>query len=1032
MVPLSSWVYAAERPKNCELGHTTRVITDKIIERSIFHFIWQYSRRDQLVLLVVTVSLFPLLYLTLELPKRIINDAIGAANPIVNIGPFQVEQVSFLMILCVGFLLAVLAHGLLKMRINTMKGVLSERMLRRFRYQLISRAIWFPRPYFERTSQGELVSMITAETEPMGGLMGDAISQPVLQAGQMMTILFFLFLQSAWFGLAAIALIPLQAWLIPRLQKQINLLNKDRIKEVRQLAAMIGENAAGASALRRHGGWRYRLSMMTEQLGVLYQIRFRIYQKKFFMKFINNFITQLTPFLFYSIGGLLVLQGSVSLGALVAALAAYKDLSSPWKELLTYYNQTQDLSVRWQILIEKFAPADQIDEKLVLDPPDEVPHLNGDIGIDHVTVRDADGAVILDDISAILPQGGVIGIAAPAEEDRMAISELLSREMTPTTGRVTVGEADMADLHQAVIAARIGVATSRPVTFRGTFGDNVLMAVRTRPQDAATDAVALAEADRAGNSTDPFDTNWVDLGLAGLTSEAELRAWWLQLIKGMGSSSTLFQRGLDQEFDPEAHADLADRLIALRPRIRDALVEAGLRDQVFRFKPDIFNDTLPVFENLLFATPRAPITADLMESRTEFFTLLAELNLVADLVQLSRDVLEMLRGTFGRDGVDHPLFRRLGLDAGSYEAALELMDRTRGDELEKLTPRDLAQLGIVAFRIKAMDIGAAFPTEVKARIVDLRNTHGAALRAVLEDVVSPLDPDTFAVGQTVLENALFGRIYGPAVSKIEDIRRLVTDILVEEGVEDLVIELIYDVPIGLGGTNLPAVFAEPLSLSRATIKRPDILIMEQSLKSYELVTKRAVHLNLRGLMPEATIIYIDDAFEYPDVFDVFLEVKDGRLVSDEVSEGAESDNVVSADLQRKLRALQQSSLFSGLDRRQLRLLAFGARWYEAEAGETVFLKGDEPTDGAYMMIKGEAGLYLPQEGEEDRLIATVTGGQLVGELGLIRKVPRALSMVAKTDITCLRIGEEEFLAVVENDASTAFKLLQVVAGYVSN
>ena len=77
-------------------------------------------------------------------------------------------------------------------------------------------------------------------------------------------------------------------------------------------------------------------------------------------------------------------------------------------------------------------------------------------------------------------------------------------------------------------------------------------------------------------------------------------------------------------------------------------------------------------------------------------------------------------------------------------------------------------------------------------------------------------------------------------------------------------------------------------------------------------------------------------------------------------------------------------------------------------------------------------LYLPQEGEEDRLIATVTGGQLVGELGLIRKVPRALSMVAKTDITCLRIGEEEFLAVVENDASTAFKLLQVVAGYVSN
>ena len=46
--------------------------------------------------------------------------------------------------------------------------------------------------------------------------------------------------------------------------------------------------------------------------------------------------------------------------------------------------------------------------------------------------------------------------------------------------------------------------------------------------------------------------------------------------------------------------------------------------------------------------------------------------------------------------------------------------------------------------------------------------------------------------------------------------------------------------------------------------------------------------------------------------------------------------------------------------------------------------------------------------------------------------PRALSVIAETDLTCLRIGEEEFQAVVENDAAVACKLLQAVAGYVSN
>ena len=225
------------------------------MEPSIFSFIWKYSKREQLFLLFFTLFTFPFLYATLELPKRIINDAIGASESTVEIwNGFDVSQINFLLILCALYLAAVLAHGLLKMRLNTMKGVLAERLLRRFRFQLVGRMMRFPNAYFRSTSQGELVSMVTSEAEPMGGLMGDAVAQPVFQAGQMLIIVIFLFAQSVWFGLAGIALIPLQAWLIPMLQRQINQLNKKRIVQVRAFAAEIGETAAGITDLRTNGG----------------------------------------------------------------------------------------------------------------------------------------------------------------------------------------------------------------------------------------------------------------------------------------------------------------------------------------------------------------------------------------------------------------------------------------------------------------------------------------------------------------------------------------------------------------------------------------------------------------------------------------------------------------------------------------------------------------------------------------------------------------------------------------------------------
>ncbi|MBY5933313.1 cyclic nucleotide-binding domain-containing protein [Tateyamaria omphalii] len=1001
------------------------------MDSTIFAFIWKHSKRDQLMLLGLTIVTFPFLYATLELPKRIINDAIGATDDMMNVFGLELTQIQFLLALCFGYLGAVLAHGLLKMRLNTMKGVTAERLLRRFRFQLISRMLRFPRSYFRSTSQGELVSMVTSEAEPMGGLMGDMVAQPVFQAGQMLIIVVFLFLQSVWFGLAGIALIPLQAWIIPMLQRQINLLNKERIRQIRSFSSEIGESAAGISDLRTNGGLRYRLAQFTDRLSKLFEVRFQIYQKKFFMKFLNNFITQLTPFFFYSVGGVLAIRGDITVGALVAAIAAYKDLSSPWKELLTYYNQTQDMSLRWEIVTDRFAPRDMIDESLFEGEPEVIPHLQGDIVLNDVTVRNAENTPVLERIDLTIPKGARVAIQVKNQTERTALAELLVREVLPTRGSITIAGHDLSTLHQEVVSARIGYAQSRPYLFDGTLGTNLLMPLMTRPNTVPWGQGRkdryMTEAMRSGNSPDRVDTEWVDPALAGLGTEDEVRAWWFALVEAMGIDEFMFRRMLVSRMDPQQHPELAKAIVALRPIVEERLREQGLQDAVYRFDPEEFNPAVPLGGNLLFAAPSRDISQQGLARDERFINLVFEHGLAEQGIAISQTLIETLHQTFGRDGTSHPLFTALNIEEEMYEQLVDISSRRRDRGDVALTDDEFALLLTVPFAFTAEQIGPAFPESFKNEIVQIRKTSGAALREQTQGFFIPIAPETYLPRLTLVENILYGRISMFAGAKEEVIEDLVADVVKEHDLRRQVAETVFDIRTGLGGTNLPTIFHERAAFSRAGIKRPDILVLDRALASHGSEERRKTREALRELLPESTLIFLEENFNNPDAYDLFVEITDGRIDGVQTHE---EDDEEADDLSRKLRVISRADLFSGVTSRNQRLLAFAAQWYTAQPGQRIFSMDEKP-DAAYLCVKGSAILSYDGDNGEDRHVSVIEPGRLIGDLAIILNEPRQLHLTALTEVTFLRIGAAEFRAVLEEDATVLRSLLNTVASHLT-
>ena len=114
--------------------------------------------------------------------------------------------------------------------------------------------------------------MITAEVEPFSQFFADAVELPLFQGGTMLTVLLFVFIQDPIMGIASIAIIPLQAYIIPKLQKKINLLAKERVVRIRGVAGRISEAVSGINDIHTHDTSAYSLTDFTHHLSGIFKV----------------------------------------------------------------------------------------------------------------------------------------------------------------------------------------------------------------------------------------------------------------------------------------------------------------------------------------------------------------------------------------------------------------------------------------------------------------------------------------------------------------------------------------------------------------------------------------------------------------------------------------------------------------------------------------------------------------------------------------------------------------------------------------
>ncbi len=885
------------------------------MEPNLFKYIWRHSRREQVFILVLVLVSLPFYFLSLQLPKQIINEGITGAGfegpdstqpflgidlpfgealfgrPITLFQGFDLEQLSLLFALSFTFLFLVIINGMFKLVVNTLKGRLGERMLRRLRFELSDRVLRFRLAHFKKVRQAEVATMIKDEVEPLGGFIGDAFVTPVFLGGQAITAMAFILLQNFWLGSIAAVIILVQAILIPKLRLRILELGRQRQLATRHLAGRIGELIAGATEIHANDTSNFERADIAHRLGSIFRIRYEIFQRKFAVKFLNNFLSQLTPFIFYALGGYLALQGRLDIGALVAVINAYKDLPGPVKELIDWDQQRADVQIKYDQVIDQFNPTEILEPEVQAPHSETVAPLSGDVAAAGLGLVDENGNSVLSGVSftaSIDQHLALVGTATSGKDD---LAMILAGLVEPSSGRVTLGGADLRGLGQWITGRRLSYVGDDAYLFPVSVGENLIYGLNHVPQrlsdalDEHARSKEESERKRSGNTLLEISDDWVDYDSAGVTGPNDLTRCMVEILKVVDLEEDIYQYGLQGTIDPEDRPRLTARILEARTALAQRLDESGAGDLVIRFDPESFNDNATLAENLLFGTPVDPaFDAENLAQNPVIADILTGEGLLSELETMAVKIAETMVEIFADLPPGHPFFEQFSfIDFEDLQEFRTLIQRVENSGMKALNESERSRLLALPFRyIKGrhrLDLAEGAEEAVfESRVLKAR--HAIFDRLLREDGQSPVafyNPETYNAAATLQDNILFGRLAFGRAHAVDTVGTAVTEVLTELDLRNAVTEVGLEYDVGLAGKRLTQTQRQKLAMGRAIIKRPDLLVVNQAFSGMDEATRERVLRQVLKARAGRGVIWALQNLENARLFERVLVMEGGRL-----------------------------------------------------------------------------------------------------------------------------------------------------------
>ncbi|MGE0575183.1 ABC transporter ATP-binding protein [Reyranella sp.] len=294
--------------------------------RTIIGYALRFTGRHQAGLAILSIAVFLLSAAPLELQRRIV-------NTVVDRGAFET-----VLWLAMAYGAVALTEQSLKLALNIYRGWVSENSVRTLRIRAGDSAR--SAGCTTANDAGVEISVILEEVEPVGGFTGISISEPLLQAGILVSVMSYMLYIDAGLTLLALAFFLPQLVFVPLLQLAINRRAQSRIITKRGLSGEIVKTAIAAG-----NGW----SRVEKPINRVFALNMGIYKLKFTMNLLMNVMHHSAVAVALGVGGWQALQGHIEVGTVVAIVGGMGKLNDPWGDLVNWARELSVVEVKYRL-----------------------------------------------------------------------------------------------------------------------------------------------------------------------------------------------------------------------------------------------------------------------------------------------------------------------------------------------------------------------------------------------------------------------------------------------------------------------------------------------------------------------------------------------------------------------------------------------------------------------------------------------------------------------------------------------------------